>query len=142
MWTSGLVLKAGPPLNLFKTHRLRRQPKFSHQSHERICLDIPHELQTSLPDSSYRRQRPIPTYTRALKSYPSRANDGVNFCSLAISENGRWHARVLKVVVWSLGSMVEDVVLGCPDLIWKQVFGVMNRLRREGRILTSPIEVQ
>ena len=28
------------PLNLFNPHRTRRQPKISHQSHERVCLDV------------------------------------------------------------------------------------------------------
>ncbi len=40
--------------------------------------------------------------------------------------------RVLEVIVRSPGSMLEEIVLECPDLTWSQVFVVINRLCREG----------
>ncbi|HEX4968381.1 MAG TPA: DUF2934 domain-containing protein [Nitrospiraceae bacterium] len=40
--------------------------------------------------------------------------------------------------MWSPGSMLEEIVLGCPDLTWKHIFGVMNRVGRKGMITTSP----
>jgi len=45
--------------------------------------------------------------------------------------------RVLEVIVRSPGSMREEIVLECPDLTWKQVFVVINRLRREGGLTLS-----
>jgi hypothetical protein len=46
--------------------------------------------------------------------------------------------RVLEVVVRSPGSVLDDIVLECPDLTWNQVFIVIDRLSREGVLTMSP----
>jgi hypothetical protein len=45
--------------------------------------------------------------------------------------------RVLEVVVRSPGSVLDDIVLECPDLTWNQVFIVIDRLSREGVLTMS-----
>ena len=39
---------------------------------------------------------------------------------------------VLKVIVRSTDSALDDVVLECPDLTWNQIFITIDRLSREG----------
>jgi hypothetical protein len=46
--------------------------------------------------------------------------------------------RVLEVIVRSPGSVLDDIVLECPDLTWNQVFAVIDRLSREGVLTMSP----
>jgi hypothetical protein len=46
--------------------------------------------------------------------------------------------RVLEVIVRSPGSMLDEIVLECPDLTWNQVFVVIDRLSREGVLRMSP----
>lgn len=46
--------------------------------------------------------------------------------------------RVLEVIVRSPGSVLDDIVLECPDLTWNQVFIVIDRLSREGILQMTP----
>lgn len=36
--------------------------------------------------------------------------------------------RIMKVIIRSPGSQLEEVVLECPDLTWNQVFCELDRL--------------
>lgn len=47
--------------------------------------------------------------------------------------------RVLEMIVRSPGTVIDDIVLECPDLTWNQVFVVFDRLSRE-RVLTMSLE--
>jgi len=42
--------------------------------------------------------------------------------------------RVMDIVMHHPGCRLEDVVLGCPDLSWNQVFLEVDRLSRNGQI--------
>jgi hypothetical protein len=42
---------------------------------------------------------------------------------------------VIDVVVRSPGCNVEDVVRGCPELTWNQVFLEVDRLSRSGQLV-------
>ncbi len=46
--------------------------------------------------------------------------------------------RVLEVIVWERGTMLDDIVLECPELTWNQVFVVIDRLSLEGALTMSP----
>lgn len=46
--------------------------------------------------------------------------------------------QVLEVIIRSPGSMVDDVVLQCPDLTWNQVFLAIDRLSRAGTVRLTP----
>lgn len=46
--------------------------------------------------------------------------------------------RVLEIVVRSPGTMLDEIVLECPDLTWNQVFIAIDRLNREG-VLTMKL---
>jgi hypothetical protein len=46
--------------------------------------------------------------------------------------------RVLEIIVRSPGSVLDDIMLECPDLTWNQVFIVIDRLSREGVLTMSP----
>ncbi len=43
--------------------------------------------------------------------------------------------RILKAVVKAPGCRMEDVVFGCPDLPWNQIFLEVDRLSRAGTLL-------
>lgn len=61
------------PLNGFKTHRLiLDSPRSLIKVTSKRARMFPRKWGTAPPDSSYRRQRPILTYTSVLTSYPSR----------------------------------------------------------------------
>ena len=53
------------------------------------------------------------------------------------SQDGVDH-RVLEVIVRAPGSMLDDIVLECPDLTWNQVFVAIDHLSREGVIMMAP----
>lgn len=53
------------------------------------------------------------------------------------SQQGPEH-RVLEIIVRSPGSVLDDIVLECPDLTWNQVFVIIDRLSREGVLTMSP----
>ena len=42
--------------------------------------------------------------------------------------------RIMEVIIRSPGSQLEEVVLECPDLTWKQVFCELDRLSRAGQV--------
>jgi hypothetical protein len=48
--------------------------------------------------------------------------------------------RILEVIVRSPGTVLDDMVLECPDLTWNQIFIAIDRLSREGVLTISPKE--
>ena len=46
--------------------------------------------------------------------------------------------QVMKVIVRTPGTALEDIVLECPDLSWNQVFLVIDRLTRCGSVRLMP----
>ena len=46
--------------------------------------------------------------------------------------------RVLEIIVRAPGTVLDDIVLECPELSWNQVFMVIDRLSREGVLTMSP----
>ena len=46
--------------------------------------------------------------------------------------------RILEVVVRAPNSVLDELVLKCPDLTWNQVFLVIDHLSREGIINLIP----
>ena len=46
--------------------------------------------------------------------------------------------RVLKMIVREPGTMLDDIVVECPELTWNQVFVVIDRLSQEGVFTMSP----
>jgi hypothetical protein len=47
-----------------------------------------------------------------------------------MTRRGKTHESHLR----SPGSQLEAVVLECPDLIWNQVFGGLDRMNRGGQV--------
>lgn len=45
--------------------------------------------------------------------------------------------RIMDFVAHHPGCLLEEVVLGCPELSWNQVFSEVDRLSRDGRIELS-----
>lgn len=46
--------------------------------------------------------------------------------------------QVLKVIVRSPGTALDDIVLECHNLTWNQVFVTIDKLSREGMIKLGP----
>ena len=44
----------------------------------------------------------------------------------------------LEIIVRSPDSVLDEIVLKCPDLTWNQLFVVIDRLSREGVLTMSP----
>lgn len=44
----------------------------------------------------------------------------------------------LEIIVRSPDSVLDEIVLECPDLTWNQLFVVIDRLSREGVLTMSP----
>ena len=42
--------------------------------------------------------------------------------------------QIMQVIIRSPGSLLEEVVLECPGLTWKQVFCELDRLGRTGQV--------
>ncbi len=42
--------------------------------------------------------------------------------------------RIMEVIIRSPGSLLEEVVLACPDLTWNQVFCELDRMSRTGQV--------
>jgi hypothetical protein len=42
--------------------------------------------------------------------------------------------RIMKVIIRSPGSQLEEVVLECPDLTWNQVSCELDRMSRAGQV--------
>jgi hypothetical protein len=49
----------------------------------------------------------------------------------AHERGGKGH---MKVIIRSPGSLLEEVVLECPDLNWNQVFCELDRMSRRGQV--------
>ena len=50
--------------------------------------------------------------------------------------------RGLEIIVRSSDSVLDEIVLECPDLTWNQLFVVLDRLSQEGTLTMSPDESQ
>ena len=48
--------------------------------------------------------------------------------------------RVLEVIVQLPGTVLDEIVVECPDLTWNQVFLAIDRLSREGVLKLTPNE--
>ncbi len=42
--------------------------------------------------------------------------------------------RIMEIIIRSPGSLLEEVVLACPDLTWNQVFYELDRMSRHGQV--------
>lgn len=55
-----------------------------------------------------------------------------------MSSHGGIDDRILEAIIRSRDTVLNEVVLECPDLMWNQVFMAVDRLSREGVLtLTS-----
>jgi hypothetical protein len=42
--------------------------------------------------------------------------------------------QIIQVISRSPGSLLEEIVLECPDLTWNQVFCELDRMSRSGQV--------
>ena len=42
--------------------------------------------------------------------------------------------KIMEVIIRSPGSLLEEIVLACPDLTWNQVFCELDRMSRDGQV--------